>query len=105
MTIIDVLSSREAMSFVAVLGAGEDARFAEGVASVLTAVVRGETGRVEDIRDLTVAEAPDYSAAAAQLAQLSADLTSRRRRPAVARSTRLRRSPRKRSATGWTARV
>ena len=73
-TIIDVLSSREAMSFVAVLGAGEDARFAEGVASVLTAVVRGETGRVEDIRDLTVAEAPDYSAAAAQLAQLSAEL-------------------------------
>ena len=73
-TIIDVLSSREAMSFVAVLGAGEDARFAEGVASVLTAVVRGEAGRVEDIRDLTVAEAPDYSAAAAQLAQLSAEL-------------------------------
>ena len=70
-TIIDVLSSREAMSFVAVLGAGEDARFAEGVASVLTAVIRGDAGRVEDIRDLTVAEAPDYSAAAAQLAQLS----------------------------------
>lgn len=73
-TIIDVLSSREAMSFVAVLGAGEDARFAEGVASVLTAVIRGEAGRVEDIRDLTIAEAPDYSAAAAQLAQLSAEL-------------------------------
>jgi len=73
-TIIDVLSSREAMSFVAVLGAGEDARFAEGVASVLTAVIRGDAGRVEDIRDLTVAEAPDYSAAAAQLAQLSAEL-------------------------------
>ena len=61
------------MSFVAVLGAGEDAQL-PGVASVLTAVVRGEAGRVEDIRDLTVAEAPDYSAAAAQLAQLSAEL-------------------------------
>ena len=73
-TIIDVLSSREAMSFVAVLGAGQDARFAEGVASVLGAVIRGDAGRVEDIRDLTVAEAPDYSAAAAQLAQLSAEI-------------------------------
>ncbi len=73
-SIIDVRASREAMSFVAVLDAGEDQRFAEGVASVLTAVVRGEAGRVEDIRDVSVAAAPDYSAAAAQLAQLSAEL-------------------------------
>ena len=72
--IIDVLASREAMSFVAVLGVGEDERFAEGVASVLTAVVRGEAGRVEDIRDLSVSVAPDYSGAAAQLAQLTSEL-------------------------------
>ena len=73
-SIIDVRSSREAMSFVAVLDVGEDERFAEGVASVLFAVVRGEAGRVEDIRDMSVASAPDYSAAAAQLAQLSSEL-------------------------------
>ncbi len=72
--IIDVLSSREAMSFVAVLGVGEDERFAEGVASVLSAVIRGDAGRIEDIRDLTVVPEADYSAAAAQLAQLSAEL-------------------------------
>jgi len=73
-SIIDVRASREAMSFVAVLGVGEDERFAEGVAAVLTAVARGEAGRIEDIRDLSVTAAPDYSAAAAQLAQLSAEL-------------------------------
>ena len=73
-SIIDVRASREAMSFVAVLGVGEDERFAEGVASVLVAVVRGEAGRVEDIRDLSVNAAPDYSAAAAQLAQLTAEI-------------------------------
>jgi TolB-like protein len=73
-TIIDVASSREALSFVATLGLGEDERFAEGVAAVLVAVARGEAGRVEDIRDLSVAAAPDYSAAVAQLAQLSGEL-------------------------------
>ena len=72
--IIDVRSSREAMSFVAVLDVGEDERFAEGVASVLIAVVRGEAGRVEDIRDMSVAASPDYSAAVAQLAQLTSEL-------------------------------
>ena len=73
-TIIDVGSSREAMSFVAQLGLGEDERFAEGVASVLVAVVRGEAGRVEDIRDLSEAPEADYSAAAAQLSALAAEL-------------------------------
>jgi hypothetical protein len=73
-SIIDVRASREAMSFVATIGVGEDARFTEGVAAVLIAVVRGEAGRVEDIRDLSVTAATDYSAAAAQLAQLSAEL-------------------------------
>lgn len=72
--IIDVRMSREAMSFVAQLGLGEDERFAEGVASVLVAVVRGEAGRVEDIRDLSEAPEVDYSAAAAQLAELAEEL-------------------------------
>jgi hypothetical protein len=73
-TIIDVRSSREAMSFVAQLGLGEDERFAEGVASVLVAVVRGEAGRVEDIRDLSETPEVDYSAAASQLSALASEL-------------------------------
>ena len=73
-SIIDVRMSREAMSFVAQLGLGEDERFAEGVASVLVAVVRGEAGRVEDIRDLSETPEVDYSAAAAQLAELAEEL-------------------------------
>ena len=73
-SIIDVRSSREAMTFVAQLGLGEDERFAEGVASVLVAVVRGEAGRVEDIRDLSEDQKVDYSAAASQLAILAAEL-------------------------------
>jgi len=73
-SIIDVRASREAMTFVAQLGLGEDERFAEGVASVLVAVVRGEAGRVEDIRDLSEAPKVDYSAAASQLAILASEL-------------------------------
>lgn len=73
-SIIDVRSSREAMNFVAQLGLGEDERFAEGVASVLVAVVRGEAGRVEDIRDLSESPEVDYSAAAAQLEELASEL-------------------------------
>jgi hypothetical protein len=73
-SIIDVRASREAMTFVAQLGLGEDERFAEGVASVLVAVIRGEAGRVEDIRDLSEAPKADYSAAASQLAILASEL-------------------------------
>jgi TolB-like protein len=73
-SIIDIGSSQEAMSFVAQLGIGEDERFASGVASVLVAVVRGEAGRVEDIRDMSEQQGPDYSAAAAQLEALSAEM-------------------------------
>ena len=73
-TIIDVRNAREAMNFVVQLGVGDDERFAEGVASVLVAVVRGEAGRVEDIRDMSEEVAPDYSAAAAQLSQLTSEL-------------------------------
>jgi hypothetical protein len=73
-SIIDVRNAREAMNFVVQLGVGDDERFAEGVASVLVAVVRGEAGRVEDIRDMSEEAAPDYSAAAAQLSQLTSEL-------------------------------
>ena len=73
-SIVDIRSSQEAMSFVAQLEIGEDERFASGVASVLVAVVRGEAGRVEDIRDMSEDAEPDYSAAAQQLAALSAEM-------------------------------
>jgi len=73
-SIIDINSSQEAMSFVAQLGIGEDERFASGVASVLVAVVRGEAGRVEDIRDMSEEMGPDYSAASAQLEALSEEM-------------------------------
>ncbi len=48
--IIDVLDSREVIRFQADLALGDDEVFAEGVARVLTAVVRGEVGRQDDIR-------------------------------------------------------
>ena len=72
--IVDIRSSQEAMSFVANLEIGEDERFANGVVSVLVAVVRGEAGRFEDIRDMSEDAEPDYSAAAEQLAALSAEM-------------------------------
>lgn len=57
--IIDVLDSREVISFQADLGAGDDEVFAEGVSRVLTAVIKGEAGRQDDIR---IEEDPDAEA-------------------------------------------
>jgi len=72
--IIDVAASREVLGFQVDLGAGDDERFAEGVAGVLVAVVKGEAGRLEDIRDQGDGRGADYSAAVAQLSQLSNEL-------------------------------
>ena len=49
--IIDVTTAREVVSFRADLGMGDDEVFAEGVARVLVAVVRGEVGEEADIRE------------------------------------------------------
>lgn len=78
-SIIDILESREVISFQADLAVGDDAVFAEGVARVLVAVVRGEAGRSDDIRtdeDAGAREAEIQRAAeiAAQLDQLSSEL-------------------------------
>ena len=77
--IIDVLESREVLSFQADLAVGDDVVFAEGVARVLVAVVRGEAGRSDDIRAFDDPTADDTEAQrqaeiAAQLDQLSAEI-------------------------------
>lgn len=66
--IIDVLDSREVIRFQADLAVGDDEVFAEGVARVLTAVVRGEVGNQDDIR------AEDDPEAAAREAARRAEL-------------------------------
>ncbi|MCK6503034.1 hypothetical protein L6R53_06505 [Myxococcota bacterium] len=77
--IIDVLESREVLSFQADLAVGDDMVFAEGVARVLVAVVRGEAGRSDDIRaeddpQAAAAAAQRQAEIAAQLDQLSAEI-------------------------------
>lgn len=78
--IIDVLESREVISFQADLAAGDDEVFAEGVARVLTAVVKGEAGRQSDIRaeDMSDAERQAEIARdqeiASQLEQLASEI-------------------------------
>jgi hypothetical protein len=72
--IIDVAQSREVLGFQVELGQGDDERFAEGVAGVLVSVVRGEAGRVQDIRDLEVAPEADHTGAVSQLSRLTAEI-------------------------------
>jgi len=78
--IIDVLESREVVSFQADLAVGDDAVFAEGVAKVLVAIVKGEAGRSSDIRDEDDYQAQDLvqqgrdAKIASQLDQLSQEL-------------------------------
>lgn len=77
--IIDVLESREVISFQADLAVGDDTVFAEGVARVLVAVVKGEAGRSDDIRAeddpmVDTEEAQRQAEIAAQLDQLSTEL-------------------------------
>lgn len=78
-TIIDVWESREALSFDAELGLGDDEAFAAGVAEVLVAVIAGKEGRLDDIREIedpgAEAQAIDeMELARQQLAALSAEI-------------------------------
>lgn len=74
--ILDVNGARIAVSFQSDVKEGEDAVFAAGVAKVLDAVIRGDMGKEEDIRDTDEAPAStiDKDAVAAQLAELSQQL-------------------------------
>ncbi len=77
--IIDVLDSREVISFQADLAVGDDEVFAEGVARVLTAVVRGEAGRQDDIRaeddpNAAAEQAARQAEVARQLDQLAGEI-------------------------------
>ncbi len=75
--ILDMQDSRVVVSFKSAVASGEDKVFAQGVARVLTAAVRGEIGEEHDIRS-DGQEAParklDNDAVARQIAQLSKDL-------------------------------
>ena len=78
-SIIDVWDSREALSFDAELGLGDDQAFAEGVAEILVAVIEGREGRHDDIREFDDPDAADQAQrdadlAAAQLAALAAEI-------------------------------
>jgi len=86
--IIDVGDARDVLSFQAELGTGDDEVFAQGVARVLVAVVRGEAGADDDIRDeAPEAEDPgDALIISRQLDQLSreiGDVTTMSRRTEV----------------------
>ncbi|NOY24875.1 MAG: hypothetical protein GXP62_03295 [Oligoflexia bacterium] len=78
--IIDVLESRQVISFQADLAVGDDVVFADGVARILVAVVSGEAGRSADIRDTddsasrATTQARRQAEIAAQLDQLSLEL-------------------------------
>jgi hypothetical protein len=75
--ILDIQDSRVVVSFKSAVASGEDKVFAQGVARVLAAAVRGEIGEEHDIRS-DGQEAParklDNDAVARQIAQLSKDL-------------------------------
>ena len=75
--ILDMQQSRVVVSFKSAVASGEDKVFAQAVARVVAAAVRGEVGQEHDIRS-DGQEAParklDNDAVARQIAQLSKDL-------------------------------
>lgn len=76
-SIIDVEDSRVVVSFASELGSGDDEAFAEGVAKVLVAAIKGEVGQEADIRE--DAEGPKRSkeenaAVAAELEALEREI-------------------------------
>lgn len=75
--LLDVNGARVMVTFTTDLAVGEDAVFAEGVAKVVAAALRGEIGREVDIREGEEPEEPrlDNAAMAAQLAELSSQLS------------------------------
>lgn len=76
--IIDVLGSREALSFNMLFAVGDDQDFAQGVAELVLGVVRGEEGLEVDIREMggqsVKTVAIDKQAVARQLEDLKAEL-------------------------------
>ena len=79
--IIDVVDSREALSLRIPVALGDDDAFVSSVSDVVVAVVQGEAGLVEDIRELGEDEdevrrlsALDNDAVAAQLSELESKL-------------------------------
>lgn len=75
-SILDVVDARVVVSFQVTLEEGNDAAFAEGVRKVLGAAMRGEVGRVQDIRHREVDPEPEVSneELARQLAELAGEL-------------------------------
>lgn len=76
--ILDMKESRVVVSFKSQLATGDDKVFAQGVARILAAAVRGQVGAEADIRtiddDDDTAQKLDNDAVARQIAQLSKDL-------------------------------
>ncbi len=76
--ILDMKQSRVVVSFKSQLATGDDQVFAQGVARVLAAAVRGQVGEETDIRNTSddddAAPRLDNDAVARQIAQLSKDL-------------------------------
>lgn len=75
-SVLDVADARVVVSFQVALEEGNDAAFAEGVRRVLKAAMRGEVGRVQDIRDRDEGGEPEVSEAelARQLAELAGEM-------------------------------
>jgi len=75
--IVDVAAAREALSFQVDLAEGDSAVFAEGVGRVLMAVVRGEVGQEQDLREQgesPVEEGVDQTIVSQELDQLSTEI-------------------------------
>ncbi len=75
--IVDVSSASEVTGFVVDMGTGDDAVFADGVARVLGAVIRGDIGAETDIRQeggVAPAEGPDKEVASTELKELDTEI-------------------------------
>ncbi|MFT4976414.1 MAG: hypothetical protein ACI8S6_002311 [Myxococcota bacterium] len=74
--IIETLSARELIVFQVHYGPGDDLIFAEGIARVVQAIMRGDIGREADIRSFgrPGAQGPDAEQATADLSQLDQEI-------------------------------
>ena len=91
-SIVDVAHAREALSLQLDLGMGDDTAFAAGVARLLVAVARGESGAEADIRLMDdEADPTDFAAVASELSALQSELGEVRQiaRREVARPERM----------------
>ena len=75
-SIVDVLGSEESLHLAFDLAAGDERRFAESIAALLSGILQGELGRHDDVRGLPSAEERAFAAAERMvlLAQLAVDL-------------------------------